>query len=615
MAGTQRGRRLRLAAVLTALLVVAGFAAGLSRALADTTSPSPGTEKIVIRFGWTTDPDQINPFTGYESSATELDHLNYDLLVGYDAKTLAHTPELAESWSHNDAGTVWTFNLRKGVKWSDGEPFTAEDVLWTYKFILADPSNYYYYVLNYVTDVKALDDYTVELTTSKPKASILNLWIPILPEHIWSKVDPKTITASYQNPPPVVGTGPFQVVERKKGDFVRLKANKNYWRGAPKVDELIFQTYQNQDTMVQDLKRGNLAAAYNIPEAQFPMLGKTKGITAIAFVDKGFTELGFNCYQGATSRGNPVLKDWKFRQALNWAIDKDKILAVAYSGYGNPATSLVQSNYYHDPDYHWEPPADVKYTYDPEKAKAALDAAGYTDTNGDGIRDYRGKPITLRLWARSQSASSQRAGKFIAGWLKAVGLRIKYEVLDQEDIGSRQFETDKKTGKPTPDYDMFLWSWGGDPDPDFILQVLLTSQFLSWSDTFYSNAEYDRLFQEQQTTIDPDKRKAIIDQMQQIVYRESPYIILAYDKTLEAYNTDEWEGWVRTPYPDGGVFYMADNIDTYLFVHPKTAEAKKGGGGLGGGAIGGIAVAAVVVIGAAVFVVLRRRGGKEAEEV
>ena len=595
-----------LLAVLATLVVLTCTAT----AWADSPSPS---SKTVIHFGWTSDPDSLNPFLGYTSSSTELDHLNYDLLVGYDAKTLQPKPELATSWSHDASGKVWTFKLRKGVLWSDGKPFTAKDVVWTYKFVMGDSANYYAAYVTYFTDVKALDDYTVQITTSQPKGNMLNLWIPILPEHVWAKIPAKQITGSFQNNPPIVGTGPFQVVERKKDNYVRLVANKHYWRAVPKVDEVIFETYQDPDTMVQDLKSGHLQALWNPPQAQFVPLSKTKNLTAIKYITKGFDELGFNCYQNVHSKGNPVLRDWRFRQALNWAIDKAKIVKIAYAGYGvADSTSIIQSHYYHDPDYHWEPPASVKYTFDPAKAKAALDAAGYKDTNGDGIRDYKGKPIELRLWARSQSQTSQRAGKLIAGWLKEIGLKIDFSVMDQEAIAAKQTAQDGK-GNWAPDYDMFIWDWGGDPDPDFILSVLLGSQIGGWSDSYYNNAEYNRLYLEQQLQLDKTKRKAIIDRMQQIVYKESPYILLSYVIDLEAYNTGQWAGWVHSP-AGGAVWYSADNIDSYIFVHPRAATAATSSG-LSAGAWAGIIVAAVVVIGAIVWIVVRSRRRPEIEEL
>jgi len=380
-------KRTRWAAALlalAALLLAGAVGAGTAFAADDGTTADSGS---VFRVGWTNDPDSLNPFLAYEGSATELEPLNYDLLVGYNAKTLAPEPELAKSWEKSDDGLVWTFHLREGVTWSDGEPFTADDVVWTYNFVMDDPSNYFAAYVTFFTEVKKIDDLTVQITTSKPKANMLNLWIPILPEHVWAKIPKKKALTTFKNEPPVVGTGPFQVVEWKKSDYVRLKRNDNYWRAKPKVKEVICQTYQNVDTMVQDLKQGNVAAIYPVPDAQFKSLDKVEGIKAINYVTKGFEELGFNCCQDSTSKGSPVLRDWKFRQALNWAVDREKIVQVAYSGYGKVGTSLLQPDYWKDPDYHWQPSAAEEYTFALEKAKQALDAAGYTDTDGDGIRD------------------------------------------------------------------------------------------------------------------------------------------------------------------------------------------------------------------------------------
>jgi peptide/nickel transport system substrate-binding protein len=307
-----------------------------------------------------------------------------------------------------------------------------------------------------------------------------------------------------------------------------------------------------------------------------------------------------------------VLRDWRFRQALNWAVDREKIVRISYAGYGEVAQALLQPHYWSDPDYHWTPPADETYTFDLAKARQALDAAGYKDTDGDGIRDYKGKPIKLRLWARSESATSQRSGKLLAGWFRDIGLNIDLEIMDDGIISDKMYAT-TSDGKPAPDYDMFIWSWGGDPDPDFNLSVLLTSQIMSWSDTYYSNKEYDDLYLQQQVAMTSAKRKQIIDRMQQILYKESPYILLSYAIDLEAYNVAKWQGWVKSPANTGAVFFTADNIDTYIFVGPKTEAASSGG--LSTGAWIGIIVAAVVVIGGVVWLILRRRRQPEVEEL
>ena len=132
---------------------------------------------------------------------------------------------------------------------------------------------------NGIAKAEVIDDTHVKLITDAPKANMLRMVVPILPEHIWSKVSGKAATSRYQNKPPIVGSGPFQIVEWRKGKFIRLEANPDYWAGAPKVDEVIFQVYTNPDTMAQDLKLGTIDGAIDIPFAQYIPLSVEEGIT------------------------------------------------------------------------------------------------------------------------------------------------------------------------------------------------------------------------------------------------------------------------------------------------------------------------------------------------
>jgi peptide/nickel transport system substrate-binding protein len=605
-----------LVLVLAAVLA-AGLVRGLGTALASGSSPSPSATagKTVLRLGWTREPDNLNPFIGYGTPSYEVWALNYDLLVGFDPKTMKNLPGigLATGWTTSADGTVWTFTITDKAKWQDGLPLTAADVAFTYNYVLKNEMSMFIDYLRFITKVEAPDATHVVFTCSKPKANMLGLWLPILPEHIWSKVSPKDAERSFKNSPPVIGSGPFKCVEWKRGEYVRMVANKDYWKGAPKVDEIIFQTYQNPDTMTQDLKTGAIAAAWDIPEAQFRALGSDKDLMPISCVTLGLNELGMNCYTGAASKGNPVLRDAAFRNALNYAIDKEKLLTVAWGGFGRLGTSLIQSDFYApDADYHWEPPADVAYTFDLEKAKAALDAAGYADTDGDGIRDSKGKPIELRLWARTESLSSQSAGKLIAGWLKSIGLKIDYTVMDENAIAAAQTNfTGKNADVYAPDYDLFLWGWGGDADPNYLLSVMTTSAIGSWSDCAWSNKEYDRLFLEQQTTIDVQKRIELVKRMQQIVYEESPYIILVYPEELEAYNHVQFTGWQRSLDGKGKVWFDA-LPGLYMDIQKAATTTGTTSSSSSTPLIVGGVVGVVVVI-AVVLLVLRRR--TRAEEI
>jgi peptide/nickel transport system substrate-binding protein len=594
-----------------------GLVWGLGSAVAASESPSPASGKVVYRVGVLIEPDNLNPFIGYMVTSYEVWFLTYEPLVGYDYGTLAPTKGaeatgLATDWSVTPDGKTWTFKIRQNAKWNDGVPLTARDVAFTYNYIIDNELTNWTSYTQGIKHATAVDDTTVRFDCSEPKADMLSVYLPIVPEHVWSKVSGKDASVSYPNTPPIVGSGPFVCVEWKKNSFVKMVANKDYWRGSPKIDELYFEYYTNADTMVQDLKAGTIDGAFQILDAQYRQLKNEPGIEARTIGTNGFDELALNCYAG-TSRGNPVLKDPKFRQALNWAVDKDKICAIAYGGHARPATTVITADYYTDPDWHWKPPADVKYGFDPEKAKQLLDAAGYKDTNGDGIREAGGKPIELRLYCRSGSTIYQNIERLAAGWFKDIGLKMKVSVMEEGAMSARIL--DKVDGKLSPDYDIVAWGWYSDLDPGSTLSWFTTEQIGAQSDCGYSNPEYDRLFAEQGRTIDPVARKTIVDQMQEILYEDSPYIVLAYSNDLEAYNTAKWQGYAASPAKIGNVLfppYGNAGSENYLLIEPKTgATTQSGGSSLGLWVAIAVAVVAVAL---AVLLVVRRRRPRVTEE-
>jgi len=434
---------------------------------------------------------------------------------------------------------------------------------------------------------------------------MLQATVPILPEHIWSKIKPGDATRSFKNSPPCIGSGPWQVVEWKKNQYVRMVANKDYWGGAPKADELIFRFYTNWDTMSMDLKAGQIAYG-QIPPAQFPSFEDLDGFAANrAAPDNAWENLGFNCYTGP-SLGNPACADPAFRHALNWAVDLEKIAEIAYYGYATPATSILRNDFWTSPDYHFEPAADQKYTLDPERAGQELDAAGYKDTDGDGVREGKdGKPMKLRLWAVSEKPEYTSTAKLIASSLEKVGVATKIETLDDGAVSAGMYNY--VDDEFTPDYDMFIWGWAGDTDPTFPLSVFTTEQIEDWSDCNWSNAEYDQLFEEQTVAVDPGQRQEIVLRMQEILYEQTPYIVLVYPTTLEAYDTGRWQGWVKSPGENGSVH----NSWSFLALEPVgVADEATGDSGW----LWPVVIVAVVAVAGLVILLLRRNGGERAEE-
>jgi peptide/nickel transport system substrate-binding protein len=594
------------AAVAVALLLIACGPAGASPAASS--SASPGAAAI-LRVGWVQEPDSLNPFVGWQATSYQLYHMNYDFLTSLDAKTLQPRPELATKWSVSADGTVWTFTIRSGVKWQDDVPLTARDVAFTFNYQL---ENNLWNLASYtdgITKAVAVDDTTVKIYTRAPKANMLQMIVPIIPEHIWSKVGGKAAGTTFQNNPPVIGSGPFQVVEWQKGKYVRLVANKDYWAGAPKVDEVIFETYSNPSSMVSDLESGTLAGAIDVPMAQYASVSTRPGLSGVEGALWRFTQLAMNCYDIPDSKGNPVLLDQRFRQAVNWAVDREKVVALAYSKYASVGSTLMVP---YSP-YHWQPPADAAFRYDPAKARQILDDAGYKDVNGDGYRETpAGKKLDLRLAATTDSVEDQTAAKLIAGWLKDVGIKVAYQVIDPSALGDMQLNWEGDTF--APDWDMCVWYWTAEPDPNYILGLFTPKQIGTGSDCNWTSPEYTRLFQQQSRTLDQAKRIEIVQQMQQLFYEAAPYAILAYPDSLQAFNTRDWAGWVEVPSDapngqQGSVLYCYFNIDTYRLVHRVTGTTSTGASsGTGGSTIVfAVVVGAVVVLGALGVVVVRRR--------
>ena len=432
---------------------------------------------------------------------------------------------------------------------------------------------------------------------------------PILPEHIWSKMPYKVAAKSFVNKPPIIGSGPFECTQWTKSNYLVMEANRNYWRGAPHIDQIVFEYYTNADTMGQEMKEGTIDACGGLLQAQMRMLAHTPGITARAVRVNEYDELGFNCYALGPSLGNPVLKDWRFRQALQWAVDKNKLCQIAYSGIAKPADTVITADYYHNPDWHWTPPADQAYMFNLIKAGQMLDAAGYKEV--DGVRlDKSGKPITLRLLARSEYPPSIPCGKLITGWFRQLGLKIVLSTVGDGALEDAMYNT--VNGKFMPDYDMFIWGWYNDTDPGIELAYLCTNQINDWSDCAWSDPAYDKLYKQQGVEMDQATRLQDIYKLQQIIYRQSPYIPLAYSDDTEAWNTSRWTGWIAMPAPNGNVVFPPYGYGSYFTVKPNTGAKTSQAGKTG--VMVAIIAAAVAVLAVVVFVVVRKMRPPEATE-
>ena len=597
-------RTIRRGALPAAVLLLIALAVLLPAAALAGDSPSPAASDapVIYRVGLQSEVDNMNPFSTYSTIPWECFRVGYNFLTWYDAD-FKPVPDLAtevpsvENGGITQDGKVWTFHIRPNVKWSDGQPLTARDVAYTYNRILRQEIGMYIGYFPNVTKVEAPDDQTVVITSKKPNAVMTALYVPILPEHIWKDV-PDNKSESWPNVP-MVSSGPFHVTEVKNGKYVKMEKNEYYKDGFgvdPAVDQVFFNMYQTQDGVVADYKAGNLDAAIELDPGFFQSLKSVPGSTSVAAPGLGFHELGMNSYDSPKSKGNKLLLDKNIRIAIDYAVDKEGIASIAMAGLAQPASSLLSPV---DTFFRWEVPADQLRTYDPEKAKAILDEAGYA-VGADGIReDAKGNKLKFRLAAFNEYPMDITAAKKITSYLKDVGIGTELQVMDENAFYDLNYDN--------ADNDLYIWSWTADIDPGYILSTFTTDQILNGSDSEYSNPQYDALYIEQSEAVDPAQRQQLVQEMQQILYADAPYSILWYNTLVQAFRTDTWTGYSHVPKTQDGAAFRNMLRDTYVNLKPVTATETTADSGDNTGVIVAVIVAVVAVAAVVAFVLARRR--------
>ena len=405
--------------------------------------------KNVLRVGVLSEVESLNPFMVWSMQGYEVMQLNYSLLTSWD-ENLDPIANLAEDWSSSEDGLEWVFKLQQGVTWHDGEPFTAEDVKFTLDLnrSLGDSSFFYDYVSS-MTEVEVLDEHTVRIETDQPLSWMPQMWLPILPKHIWEDLDPEFAVSEYTNPDPV-GTGPFHVVEHVQGQHTRLVKNEQYFKGAPQIDEVILITYANADIMVEALKRGDIDIVTSVPGAQFKALEEAapQDVHILAASSPSFSQLAINVWEDPESKGNPLLLDRNIRLAMEYAIDRPHLIDVAFFGYGEPGSTLIPPMY---DFFHLKLDPAEERNYDPERAREILDESGYRES-ADGPRvSPEGAPLSFRLFVRNESPMGLKAAQLIKDWFKDISIEIEVISFNEGTFVDNIFDSD---------FDLFIWGWG-----------------------------------------------------------------------------------------------------------------------------------------------------------
>jgi len=492
-----------------------------------------------LRIGWSSEPDTMNPLTSYSTEALEVQQLIYDKLMDYDAD-LNIQQSLAETTEVSEDGTTITYTLRSGITWHDGEPFTADDVVFTLSTIAEQGSSGYAQWLGQMTDVTSDGD-QVMVTFSQPQAFDPALAIPILPKHIWEGMSNAEVQKFANDAP--IGTGPYRFGEWKRGQTVSVARSEDYWGDAPGPDQVLWILYQNEDVMAQSLQAGEADILPEVPPTIWDGLGADGGVMPVSLPGFSFHHIGINMSTASDSKGNPLLLDLNVRQALSCATDRNQLVEIALAGHGQPGSVLLPPAL---GDFKLEIPADQQLDANPEKANQLLDDGGYTERDGDGVRlSPDGQPLRFRLIAIESTTVDVRAAQLFRDSAAEVGIALELQTMDENTLGSLVYDT--------TDWDIFVWGWdSGVNDPDYMLGIVLSSQIGGNNDIYYANPEYDALYEQQATELDLATRVDLVHQAQQLFYEDCAYIVMWYQDKLQAYRSDLWTGFAETP---GGIIY------------------------------------------------------------
>lgn len=565
-----------LAGMLAALVAVA--LAALPASAQD--SGDEEGDKQVLRIGWAQEPRTMNPFVGLDEENYTVWALNWDVLVSLSTDDLSPAPGIAESWEVSEDRRTVTFKLDPKGVWSDGEPITSADVKWSLETLGEEGDLFSSYTSN-VTSIETPDDYTVVIKTKRPDARIIgNLAVYILPEHIWGKESIEDLTGSYQPELPMVGSGAFIVTEFERGRILRMEKNPEFRGEEPTYDEIQFIKYGTQDAVERALQLGEIDLIPEVESTTFERIGEDPDIDALSSSIPAYTELAFNLCSEENcpdAQFNPAIQEVDVRQAIAYSIDRERLREIATQGTSFVGNGVLPSYYR---QFYEVPEED--YPFDPELANQILDDAGWV-MGDDGFRTKDGMELSFDLEVRSESPFTIQMAKLIAEMSAEIGVEFNVQVISTDKL--LELTTQKVDGKIAPDFDAFIWGWGGDSyDPSFMLSFFLTDEIGGSSDSFYSNPEYDRLYREQSGIFDTEERKATIQEMVALIQRDLPYLVLTEDPNLQAYRTDRIANVEPTcPSETGDLFCEAVSYAGIIPLAPaEGASSSTEGTGLNG---------------------------------
>jgi len=450
--------------------------------------PDPNTLVMIIESS----PINLDPRVGVDSQSQRIDELLFDSLLRHD-EHFQLQPSLAERWEIPDPLT-YIFHLHHGVRFHNGQPLTARDVKWTFDSLLTGKlRSTKTSTFAKVSRIDAPDDYTVIFHLREPFAPLL-----------WNLsgaagIVPYGSGEDFNRNP--MGSGPFRFVSAQQDKNVVIERNSDYWTTPAKLDRVEFKVIPDATTRALELRKQSADVAINSLVADTVVaLERDRDLTVMEAPGTIYAYIALNLR-------DPILKDVRVRRAIAYAIDVQPIIHYLLRDEARPAYSVL-------PPQHWAYDGNVeRYPHDPARARALLDAAGYRPVNG--VRFH----ITMKT---STEESTRLLAAVLQEQLREVGI-----ALDIRTFEFATFLADVTKGA----YQIHSLRWiGGNQDPDIFENLFDTASFAPKraNRTFYSNPRVDELIREGRSTLDQPKRKAIYDQIQQILADDLPYINLWY---------------------------------------------------------------------------------------
>lgn len=562
----------RLLLVLACLAVAAGGVAGckgkgkaggakppiLGPASPETYKPAVGKFGGRIIIASLGEPKTFNPIVANETSSTQITGMMWEGLTTANPWTGEVAANLATSWTHDETGLVWTVRLREGVEWSDGKPFTADDVLFTYE-TMYDP-NITCSMRDLITGpngekwkLEKIEDLTIRFTLYDKNAIFpLLIAAQVIPRHMFKPlVDGGNFdsTMSTDTPPEqFVGTGPFLLSRYEIGNRVVMKRNPRYWQKdaagqrLPYLDEFVYLIVPDLNVQVLKFRSGETDLVSMRP-ADFPILAGQTGTDYVIYrlgPRLGSFFLFFNQNTGSDPQGRAFVAPNKlkwfrnklFRQAMSHAIDRQSIADNVFNGLAYP-----QYNEFNEVlKLPFGAPDLLKMEYDPQTAKALLAEIGLTDRNGDGaLEDQDGNQVEFNLTTNSENTDRVKVAEVIRKDLEDLGIRVNFRPMSFNTLISKLDSTFDweaclmgLTGSLEPHFGANVWRSSGHTHMWFPMQKTPST---SWE------AEIDKIFDDGIRELDEQKRREIYWQYQRIAAEQQPLIYIATQEGLVAIRT------------------------------------------------------------------------------